>query len=142
MRKKQRRCVIVKIADKVVRLLLFTKKATTCENGSFSLKERLLFCLADSPLPPRELMDALGMAKSNLALLASKCLNEGLIDKSRRTDDGRALTYSLTEKGRDHIQKLLDDIERKFESLLTDEKEKDEAAQNLDKAIELLSYLP
>ena len=123
-------------------MLLYTKKAAQGENGSFGLKERLLFCLFGSDLPPRELMDMLCMAKSNLALLAGKCIKEGLIAKSRRQDDGRALTYSLTDKGRQYTLGLLEGIERKFDTVLTDEKERESASQNLDKAIELLSYLP
>lgn len=81
------------------------------------------------------------MNKSNLALLADKCIKGDLISKVRRPDDRRTLSYALTEKGREELEKRLDEIEKKFTTVLTDEKEKQTAQDNLDTAVELLSYL-
>lgn len=128
-------------ASKIVELLLYTRKASNTSLGSFGLRERLLFCLRESPQPPRELMEALCMTKSNLALLAGKCIAEGLISKEKHAGDRRALSYSLTEKGEAEIDKLLGEIERKFATVLTDEEQKLKAEEELDSVIELLSYL-
>ncbi len=130
------------IADKIIELLLYTRKASETENGAFGLKERLLFCLRRGALPPRELMDRLGMVKSNLALLARKCISEGLIEKSRRSSDNRALLYELTESGKEYINGLLGKIESKLRTVLTNENDAQAAEENLDATIELLSYIP
>ncbi len=82
------------------------------------------------------------MAKSNLALLAKKCIDEGLVEKAKRAGDRRTLVYSLTEKGRSTVDSLLEEIEKKFSTVLTDENEGKKAAEMLDSAIELLSYIP
>lgn len=87
-------------------------------------------------------MSMLNMAKTNLALLANKCIQEGLIEKTRRADDRRTLTYSLTEKGRKHTESLLNEIESKFHTVITNDKERQSAADSLDAVTELLSYLP
>ncbi len=130
------------ISDKIIELLLYTRKASETERGAFGLKERLLFCLRRRPLPPRELMEMLGMVKSNLALLARKCIGEGLIEKSRRSSDNRALVYELTDKGNEYIDGLLNQIESKLHTVLTTDKDRQAAEENLDAAIELLSYIP
>ncbi len=132
---------ITELADKIIDLLLYTRKTTATERGNFGLRERMLFCLYRSPLPPRELMEILGMAKSNLALLAAKCERDGLIEKRRKQNDGRAIAYYLTPKGETELIDRLSEIEKKFEKVITDEKERAEAAESLDKAAELLSYL-
>ncbi len=111
-------------------------------NGPFGLKERLLFCLLPAPQPPRELMETLGMAKSNLALLANKCAEEGLIRKIKQSGDRRALTYALTDKGKQTVEQRLQAINEKFATVLTDDMERNSALATLDAAIELLSYVP
>ena len=133
---------INRLSDKIIELLLYARKVTETNNRAFGLKERLLFCLLDGPLPPRELLDSLCMVKSNLALLAAKCIEEGLIVKSKRAGDGRALFYSLTEKGRATVTALLDDIEKKFDTVLTTSSGRVTANATLESAVELLSFLP
>lgn len=100
-----------------------------------------MFCLRNSPQPPREIMDALCMNKSNLALLARSCIEDGYVIKARKSDDMRALSYSITEKGKEYLDSLLQEIERKFDTVITTENEKSAACENLDGVIELLSYL-
>ena len=129
-------------ADKLIRLLLYTRKATSLPDGAFGLQERLLFCLLAAPQPPRELMESLGMAKSNLALLAKKCIGEGLIDKTTQNGDRRTILYALTEKGRTETQKRLSAINEKFATVLPDDNARGTALATLDAANELLSFVP
>ena len=82
------------------------------------------------------------MVKSNLALLARKCISEGLIEKSRRSSDNRALLYELTESGKEYINGLLGKIESKLRTVLTNQNDAQAAEENLDATIELLSYIP
>lgn len=86
-------------------------------------------------------MDALRMNKSNLALLARGCIEDGYVTKVRKSDDMRTLNYSITEKGKEYLDSLLKEIERKFDTVITDEDERAAACENLDDVIELLSYL-
>ena len=81
------------------------------------------------------------MNKSNLALLARGCIEDGYVAKVRKSDDMRTLTYFLTEKGKEYLNSLLYEIEHKFDTVITDEGEKAAACENLDGVIELLSYL-
>ncbi len=87
-------------------------------------------------------METLGMAKSNLALLANKCAEEGLIRKIKQSGDRRALTYALTDKGKQTVEQRLQAINEKFATVLTDDMERNSALATLDAAIELLSYVP
>lgn len=82
------------------------------------------------------------MVKSNLAILAKKCISEGLIEKKQLENDGRALMYYITDKGRAEIDKKLDYIEKKFASVLTEENERKAAEEDLENVISLLSYIP
>lgn len=129
------------LADRIIRLVLYTRKASMTASGTFGLQERLLFCLKDAPQPPRELLDTLCMTKSNLALLAKKCIAEELIVKTKPADDRRTLYYALTEKGRDALKRLTDEIERKFDKVLTTSSERQTCQGDMDSVIELLSYL-
>ncbi len=129
------------LADKIIDLLLSMRKATDTSRGTFGQKESLLFLLRTTPQPPRELMDRLNVKKSNLTPLAKKCLNAGWITKTPCADDRRALTYSLTDKGRAYIDGILAEIEKKFSTVLTGDSQTTTAVANLETAIELLSYL-
>lgn len=131
------------LSSKVIELLLYTRKASETQSGAFGLKERLLFCLLQGPQPPRELMERLCMVKTNLALLANKCIKEELIEKVQRGGgDKRTLLYKITDKGAEQIGSRLGEIERKFNTVISDDGERAKTEEDLDSAIELLSYLP
>ena len=81
------------------------------------------------------------MNKSNLALLARSMIEDGFVTKVRKSDDMRSLSYCITEKGKEYLESLLMEIERKFDTVITGEDEKAAACENLDGVIALLSYL-
>ena len=54
----------------------------------------------------------------------------------------RSLVYELTDKGNEYIDGLLNQIESKLHTVLTTDKDRQAAEENLDAAIELLSYIP
>lgn len=87
-------------------------------------------------------MESLGMAKSNLALLAKKCIGEGLIEKTTLSGDRRTIAYALTEKGRTETEKRLAAINEKFATVLPDDNARGTALATLDAANELLSFVP
>lgn len=131
-----------KLVSKLIELTLYSRKATATDNGSFGLKERLLFCLLESSLPTGELMERLCMVKSNFALLANKCISENLIVKQHKQADKRSLVYSLTDNGRQYIQEIMQQIAHKFDTVLTGEEQIADAENKLNEVTELLSYLP
>lgn len=128
--------------EKVIGLFLAARKVTNLPSGALGLKERLLFCLLRSPKPPRELMESLCMAKTNLALLAKKCIEEGLIVKTKQSGDRRMLHYALTEQGRKSIEDRIAQINEKFATVLPDDNARQTALATLDAANELLSFVP
>lgn len=129
------------LAKRLAALHLQTRKALTVRGRTFGLKEAFLFCLEDSPKPTRELIDVLRMKKSNLALLAIKCEKEGLIEKLHTESDGRLVRYTLTESGKAYIGDVLAEVEKKFATVLTDEKQVENASEQIDRVAEMLSYL-
>lgn len=129
------------LAKKLAALHMQTRKTLTVNDRTFGLKEAFLFCLLDSPKPTRELIDALRMKKSNLALLANKCENEGLIIKQHTQTDGRLVRYALTDSGKAYIENVLGEVEKKFAHVLTDDKQVEDAKEKIDKVAEILSYL-
>lgn len=65
-----------------------------------SSKFKVLLALSEKPkTSPSMLIDKLGLAKSNLALLCKSMINEGLIEKSKDQFDSRVIFYSLTNLG-------------------------------------------
>ena len=129
------------LAKKLAALHLQTRKALTVHDRTFGLKEAFLFFIQDAPKPTRELTDVLRMKKSNLALLAIKCEKEGLIKKLRTQNDGRLVRYTLTESGEAYIRDVLAEVEKKFATVLTDEKQIGDGSAQIDGVLELLSYL-
>ncbi|MDE7395405.1 MAG: winged helix DNA-binding protein [Clostridiales bacterium] len=129
------------LEKKLAALHLQTRKALTVHERTFGLKEAFLYCLQDSPKPTRELIDVLRMKKSNLALLAIKCEKEGLIEKLRTQSDGRLVCYTLTESGKAYIDDVFAEVRKKFATILTDEKQVENASEQIDSVTEILSYL-
>ena len=68
--------------------------------GVFTVKYQLLYLIAtNDKTSPQELICELNMAKSNLALLAKKMINEGLISQIKEADNKKQIYYIITEKG-------------------------------------------
>lgn len=130
-----------RLSEKVIDLYLYTRIATGTKKGVFGLKESLLFCLRDNPLPPGDIMAMLGIFKTNLALLAKRCIDEGLITKSFRKNDSRAIVYSITDKGREELQKTFERIEKRFAKVVQSESEREAALDSLDAAVSIMSFV-
>lgn len=129
------------LSEKVIDLYLYTRIATGTKKGVFGLKESMLFCLRNSPQPPGDLMTMLGIQKTNLALLAKHCLDDGLIAKSFRKNDNRAIVYSITDKGRAELQKTLERIEQRFSKVTQSQSEREAALESLDAATSFMSFV-
>lgn len=135
------------ISEKIVQLRLATRRACMCENtaggvkNTITLKSKMLFLLRDSSASPAELMSALGMGKTNLAILARDMITENLIERKVDAVDRRHIEYIITDKGKEHIQVRLQAIEKGFKNVLTTTEEYNKATSDIDKILELLSFL-
>lgn len=73
-----------------------------------SSKFKVLLALSEKPkTSPSMLIDRLGLAKSNLALLCKLMIEEGLVKKSKDEFDSRVVFYSLTDQGKQSLENSL-----------------------------------
>ncbi len=134
------------LSEKLVELRIATRGATMCEsmNGkaknTLSLKTKVLFLLKDKSLPPTDLMTALHLAKTNLALLAGEMARDGLITKDKQEYDKRAVYYSITDLGKEYLGARLSAIENSLLKAFPG-KEYDKALKTLSEAVNILSFL-
>lgn len=80
-----------------------------------SSKFKVLVELSEKPkTSPSMLIDRLGLAKSNLALLCKSMVQEGLIEKTKDEFDSRVVFYSLTENGKTMLENNLNLMAENF----------------------------
>ena len=84
-----------------------------------STKFKVLLAINEkSTLSPSELIYKLGLAKSNIALLAKSMIKEGLIESKKDTLDSRIVLYSLTNKGKEELENSLNVMSKNFTNQL------------------------
>lgn len=67
-------------------------------------------------VPPSFLISKLGIAKSNLALIAQDMIKKRLIESYHTNIDRRTITYHITQKGRNELKDYLMQIEKIFKN--------------------------
>lgn len=101
--------------------------------GVFTVKYQMLYLINENGLtPPQELIHDLNMAKSNLALLAKKMINEGLIIRQKEVGNRKQIYYVITEKGKKELSVKMKAIENVFSS------DSKEMLKHLSKTVESL----
>lgn len=83
---------------------------------------------------PNILKTNVGLAKSNIAILCNALTKESLIKKNKDSTDTREISYSITEKGLDELDKFLSKAKKNFEGRLAyknNMKQIDESVENL-----------
>lgn len=83
---------------------------------------------------PNILKTNVGLAKSNIAILCNALTKESLIKKNKDSADTREISYSITEKGLDELDKFLSKAKKNFEGRLAyknNMKQIDESVENL-----------
>jgi DNA-binding MarR family transcriptional regulator len=84
-----------------------------------STKFKVLLAISEKgTLSPSELIYKLGLAKSNIALLAKSMIKEGLISSKKDELDSRIVLYSLTQKGEDELKTALTIMSKNFTNQL------------------------
>ncbi len=132
-----------KLAERIIELRLATRHACMCEGtgqakkNTLSLKTKVLY-LIYKECHPKEIIETLCIAKTNLAILTRDMANEGLIVKSRGTLDRREVNYDLTEKGMKYLTDRFAAIEKGLPDPELSREDYEAAVQLLNKAAKLL----
>lgn len=101
-------------ASRIVDLKLLCDRLAEGEDSRiFTIKYQFLYLIkASGRIAPSELMVKLNMAKSNIAILAKKMINEGLINSIKDENNKKQIYYVLTELGNRDINSCLCAIEK------------------------------
>lgn len=97
----------IKLTEQIVELRIMLQSICdgfSTENfnkkTSLTMRTKVLFVLSkNKQCPPSILIESLGIAKSNLALLCKSMCEEGVIVADKGNNDKRNIYYSLTAKG-------------------------------------------
>lgn len=85
------------------------------EPGIFSNMHQILYIVNRKEfVSPKEIISELNIAKSNLAILAKKMIDDGLIESHKDTENRREIFYNITEKGKAVLQEKLDKIDEDY----------------------------
>ena len=91
----------------------------TNKSAVITAKVKILLELSKADcVTPTVLKRSVGLAKSNVALICGKMVEEGLVSKSKDSFDTREIFYSITDKGKKCLDEFLAKAQRNFESEL------------------------
>ena len=91
----------------------------TTKSAALTSKIKVLLELSHADcVPPSTLQLKVGLAKSNLAILCNKLIEEKLVEKKRDELDGREISYSITEDGKKVLGSYLKKAQKNFERQL------------------------
>ena len=93
---------------------------------NLTIKDRFLIFLLDGEKSPSKLIEFLGIAKTNLALISADLLKKGLIKKQKDSMDKRLINYSLTEKGKKDSEELVKKLNENVKNSLEYKNRNDE----------------
>lgn len=103
-----------KFADYIIELKMLTDKISEGKgigSGVFTDKFEMLYLISqEEQASPQFLIENMNLAKSNLALLATKLKYEGLIDKIKIKGNKKQIYYLLTERGKRILKAKLHSI--------------------------------
>ena len=111
----------------------------TTKSATLTSKIKVLLELSKAEsVTPATLQVKVGLAKSNLAILCNKLIDEKLIDKKRDEFDGREISYSLTKNGEEELVSYLKKAQKNFERQLAyknNMKQIDESVKDLTELV-------
>ena len=131
------------ICDKLIdlRIALTTRCdgfSATNSNKDILLSSRIkvLHCLNYKDMMPSELIESLGIAKSNLANLSKALIAEGVIDSYKSMGNQRNIYYRITDKGINELNAYKLSLNKVFGDRYRDKI--DELKVNIDKILDIL----
>ena len=100
-----KRCVELKIVlDKFCESFSKDKTSRVC---NISTKLKILMLLKQGKNTPKELIDSLAIAKSNITIICDSMMYEELITKEKGETNKKNIIYKITKKGEDQIDKFI-----------------------------------
>lgn len=92
-------------AKSIIELKLQVDKIIESQNmGAFTAKYKMLYLIMfHAETSPQQLISSLNMAKSNLAQLAKKLVQEGLINQVKEVNNKKQIYYIISEKGKKEL---------------------------------------
>lgn len=70
---------------------------------------------------PSILINKVGILKTNLALVLKKLLASGLVQNRKNTQDRRSKLYSLTQRGNQRIDLILEAVQHQLKDIQTED---------------------
>ena len=126
-------------AEKIVELKLLTDR--WCEgqnksNGLFLVSYQFLYELSKAEfVAPKVLIKKLGLAKSNLALVAKEMIKKGFAISKKDEQNRREIYYSITDSGKKELNAKLEQIET---GVTTKQKDQEEIIEKAIKVLEMV----
>ena len=85
------------------------------DSTKFDIKMRVLHLIKNNEkTTPNLIIDKLGMARSNLAIMCNKLSKEGLISKHKDLLNKKEIYYTLTQKGLELLEETYNKAESNF----------------------------
>lgn len=82
------------------------------KNSLLTTKIKMLHLLdKEEKISPSLIINKVGIAKSNLAILARNMISEGLIEKLNDSFDKRVIYYKITAKGKQELEEAYNTID-------------------------------
>jgi DNA-binding MarR family transcriptional regulator len=84
------------------------------KNILLSSKIKVLYLLSEKDMTPADLIQCLGMAKSNLANLSKQLIEEGVMESYKTLDNMRNVYYRITTTGREELLSYKNSLSKLF----------------------------
>lgn len=132
----------MKIVDNLIELRILINSAcdgfsndSLNKNISLSTKIKILFLLENKDLCPSDMTESLGVAKTNLANLLKKLIEENMVISYKNAENSKNVFYRISDEGKkvlsNYKSKLYDSIKNNY---VLDEK----ITESLDNIIHFL----
>lgn len=105
---------------------------------NLTIKDKFLIFLLDGEKSPSKLIELLGIAKTNLALISKELLNKNLIRKQKDFLDKRLINYALTESGEQKANKFVEELNKNIKNSLEFKNKNDEINKLIVELLKLL----
>lgn len=105
---------------------------------NLTIKDKFLIFLLDGEKSPSKLIELLGIAKTNLALISAELLSKNLIRKQKDFLDKRLINYALTESGKQKANKFVEELNKNIKNSLEFKNKNDEINKLIVELLKLL----